>query len=303
MKVLYCGVFICLMMGTLLSYPARADGMTSIQGYVKDGDTHEVLSDVEIAFTNMVTLETVYIETEQTGYYEITYVDFLEGVSNGDSIKILIQVEGYCQYYTTVRCDSNYQDPMILDINLYEATQGGPTNPYADPVCLPQITCFGSETGLTVDWQWGHPDNAPVSISNSYDGVEFLAGCLIQDNGNHVPYGKTFKIFVVTAFKIERLYAPTHIYYSDDIAVMDPSTGFDYYIISKGESVTIDPIHDVKLLMESNPPGFVWGIKNHWLKMTDTVSIQIHDITDDGDTIYQDWYYQFETHNVLYTYL
>jgi len=80
MKSIQTILVMCLLKGVLQATPVTADGPTSISGYVTDDSTEDPIDDVELAFENLRTEETVYAQTNQYGYYYLALNSFTQGM-------------------------------------------------------------------------------------------------------------------------------------------------------------------------------------------------------------------------------
>jgi hypothetical protein len=304
MKGLYVGVLICLMMGALLPSPVGATSMNAIAGVVTHAIYGVPLDGVEISFEDLSNSEVEYEQTNQDGEYSLALNDF-SSWSWGDIIKILISEVGFSCYWTIVTLDANIPTQMDLDIKMYPASQGqyGIDNEWNDPFMLMELNCQGDADDLTGGAWYGdpnghhHDNNAQEKVGAQYDGVELTAGCRIQDNANWVPYDqenqrwRTMKITVYTTMTVSERNWPHYQYYHDTIYI--EYNDENYYTITHGESVTIDPYHDVWLNKDDwgSMPNVRPGINNRALDIEDHLFWDIDDITDGDDPQYPVHYF------------
>lgn len=256
-------VTILLLLMTNMVCSVKGDTFQAIDGTVADAETNELLSDIEIAFTNERTLETIYDITDDNGYFYINLNDFIQGWQYGDIINLLVlPTGGYAQYFTSIIIPDDWSIAITIDIRLvYDIYNENVIYPWIDYTTQWQLNCINNDASLNPDIVWAHIDNCIIHIPDAdpdYDGVEIQGGLRIEDDGDWVTPGQTWKVYAQYYMKINRYFEPNYVYYEKTLELF--YQGYNYYQITSDSYVLIDPMHDVKI--EKN------DINNHRIQIT-----------------------------------
>ena len=248
MKHLYGVWAIVMFVGTVFMCPVKADGVQYIDGTVTDADTSEALEDIEVAMTNVRTLETIYDLTDEEGYFYKALTSFTQGWQNGDWVDILIIAEGYKEYFSSYVLSSSWCVALSLEIDLViDEYDENVQYPYVDYTTQWQLTCVGAAQTLGADIAWAHPDNGIVTVPDAdpdYDGVEIQGGLMVQDDGDWVTPGQTWTVYASYYMKIQKSDL-SYTYYENTLYLYH--NGQYYYQITSDGFIAIDPMHDIKI--------------------------------------------------------
>jgi hypothetical protein len=289
MKILYVAIAISMLVGVLMPTPVTAVGVTNISGIVTDDSTGYPIEDAELSFKNMRTLETVYAQTDEYGYYYKSLASFAQGWISGDGVTVTANADGFSQYTTVYSLESTWPSP---NLDVYprmtpKITNDDVQNPDWEMMYSIAYLCTGGSGvynyGAINGYKYSPPNDAVYKPEAGTDGVNAQSYLRVQDDGSWVAPGRTYRVYGTSWMKIEKNIGQ-YVYYGDEngnalhIHLTDNS-GNEYYDISRGSDVTIDPIHNALL-----PKGGVHGCDGLKLKITITYDIHVDDITGGGNS-------------------
>lgn len=182
MKVLYCAVILGMLICVMMPNPADATRVPKITGCVKTEDTLAPMPDLEIAFINQRTLETIYDITNENGYYCILLDDFSDW-ETGDFVKI--DPNEMPEYYA---CHAMvYLSPYVADYS-YTANLWGTPLMFPDHAQVSVGWMYATNRNIQKSQAaFGYVDNAQIHVDKRSKGVDIIVDPSFSDDGTGLP--------------------------------------------------------------------------------------------------------------------